>query len=178
LGCEKDDAIREFLAENRGDADLKEVSVIEMLDELRTRKNVTAYYVPGEGIQRVIIHSSMRVVDDSTLIVDEEDASPAMILRIDIQPKRKNECTLRFPPGDIQEEKITPEQLRQVFANYSMACIKNKIARAIEEELYLPLKAEIERTPYTSRLGFLKEQLKMKIEKILEGEESRGANNV
>ncbi len=46
--------------------------------------------------------------------------------------------------------------------------IKRQVAEAIDKHLYLPLKAEIDRTPYTSRLGFLKEQLKQKIESIVD----------
>jgi len=137
VGSGKDDARREFLQENQEPVDLHGVSTRELLEELRTRLAVTAYDVPAEGIHNIIIHSSRRIMDRSSLLVAEEDAGPATILKINVKTKN-----LTSP-------------------------LRARIAAAIEEELYLPLKAEIDRTPYTSRLGFLKERLKMKIEEIL-----------
>lgn len=48
--------------------------------------------------------------------------------------------------------------------------IQKRIAEAIDRELYYPLKIEFERTSHTSRLGFLKEQLKDGVEQIIEQE--------
>ncbi len=48
--------------------------------------------------------------------------------------------------------------------------IEKRIAEAIDRELYHPLKSEFDRASHVSRLGFLKEQLKGSIEKIINEE--------
>lgn len=111
------------------------------LVEERTCQGVTAYDVPPGGLWSITIHSSRRILNHSTLVEDSADAGPATFLKINSTTKNA-----RLP-------------------------VKQSIARAIDEELYLPLKAEVERTPYTSRLGFLKERLKQQIEKILDEED-------
>lgn len=141
MGSSKDDTKRDFLTENAEPIDLSEFTLKELVEEIRMRPGVEAIDTPAEGQFSIAVHGSRKVVNDSTLLKHSEDSGPATILRIGVATKRE----------------ITRLKLR--------------IARAIDVELYLPLKAEVERTPYTSRLGFLKERLKQQVEKILDEEE-------
>ncbi len=140
MSSDKDDAKRDFLAENAEPINISEISIKDLIEELRMRPGVTAFDVPAEGQWMLAIHNNRRVVNDSTLLAHSEDAGPATILKIGVATKH---ATTR---------------------------LKLRIAKAIDKELYLPLKAEVERTPYTSRLGFLKERLKQEIEKVLDEE--------
>ncbi len=140
MGSSGDDARRDYLAENAGPITLGDVPLKELIEEIVTRQGVKVLSVQTEGQWMLAIHNSRRIIDDSTLVVRSEDAGPATILEIGIVTQKTK--------TKVQEE----------------------IAKAIEKELYLPLKAEIERTPYTSRLGFLKERLKGEIERILQEE--------
>jgi hypothetical protein len=141
MGSSKDDLKRDFLAENSEPMNLSEIPLRELIEEIRMRPGVKAFDAPAEGQFTLSVHSSRRIVNDSTLLAHSEDAGPATFLKIGVATKHE---TTR---------------------------LKLRIARAIDEELYLPLKAEVERTPYTSRLGFLKERLKQQVEKILDEED-------
>jgi hypothetical protein len=137
MGSSPEDAKRDFLEENNPPINLEDVPLKELIEEITARPGVKVLDVQTEGQWMLAVHNSRKIVNDSTLVIREEDAGPATILEIGI------------------------------VTQHSKTWIQRKIAEAIEKELYLPLKEEIERTPYTSRLGFLKERLKGKIEEIL-----------